>query len=363
MKLFLRNIIVVSVVILAVVICIFVLHGVYSKSRGHPDDVARAGAFSASSATNTGNRFNKADTNITSATTQQSARPVTVADLPEEARSLFLTGYRMGLEENKPIKFYGKVIDQNYSVISGVSIEAAVLSFDPSILQDIARDDRKQTAVRVQTDDKGGFAITGEHGFNLHIVSLQKDGYEADPHATSWFNYSEHYGGVYQPDASNPVVFKMWKRGPSEQLILVEKNKQIISDGRVYTLDLLKGKIIEGTVEGDLLIRANMPRRADRAAPRYPWSYNIEAIDGGILLTEDTFLYLAPAEGYQPLLTFTIDPSKPDWSKDMQKRFYIRSRGGKVISGLELGVLSTRLDTGLVIIKSRANPAGSPNLQ
>lgn len=289
--------------------------------------------------------------------------PHTLADLPEYARQRFMWGYNRGLQELMPIRLYGKVVDQDGSGVPGVKIAGVVTSFDISALKDLSRLEPKHTPIDVASDAAGLFSITGLRGSGLQIVGIKKDGYEADPAAQHWFNYSDHYGEVYQPDQANPLVFKMWRKGKGESLATMDKNTSILCDGRTYTLDLLMGQVVDGATNGDLRIQVNATVPTEITVRTYPWSCVIEAEDGGILETTDAFLYRPPQDGYQPSFTSRYDPSTTGWSPTFHKRFYVRSRGGKVFAGVDLQVDAGRLGEGMLIVKSRANPAGSPNLQ
>jgi len=47
---------------------------------------------------------------------------------------------------------------------------------------------------------------------------------------------------------------------------------------------------------------------------------NIEAVEGGIILTEDDWIYKAPTEGYKNSLLIEGNGSDPDWTLSIRDR-------------------------------------------
>ena len=89
----------------------------------------------------------------------------------------------------------------------------------------------------------------------------------------------------------------------------------------------------------------------------------MEVVSGGLIETTDRFLYRAPESGYQPRYELIMSPFNQGWSDQVEKKFYIRSREGKVFVSMEISIYSNQSDTSLIELKYLANPAGSRNLE
>ena len=114
---------------------------------------------------------------------------------------------------------------------------------------------------------------------------------------------------------------------------------------------------------GDLRVQVRCPEKVDRKTP-YPWSFIIDPIDGGILETNDPFLYRAPDSGYEPGYEVIMDPAASKWKDQVKRQFYVKSRGGKVYASVEVTVFPNYDgQMGRFRVNYLANPAGSRNLE
>lgn len=135
-----------------------------------------------------------------------------------------------------------------------------------------------------------------------------------------------------------------------------------MDSGKIYTLDLIQGKKFVGETSGDLRVSITRPNKVN-SKDRYPWSYSIGAIDGGLIETEDEFTYSAPAAGYQPEISRKFEPTDADWNFDIHKRFYIRTRNGQVYGRIEVVFHSAYNVHSAIEINYALNPNSSRNLQ
>ena len=200
----------------------------------------------------------------------------------------------------------------------------------------------------------------GETGESIYVESIQKDGYELSP------NFSHNYGpssGSFE----NPVIIKMWRKGASEQLLSQGGDTHIPYDGTPVVFDLLTGRKNAGdSTVGDLRVTfirnpLNIPSNYRNA---FEWHATIEAIDGGLVQSDDEFMYAAPEEGYQPLIKIDMPTDSTNWKNIYDISFYAKTRGGKVYSRVkfEFRVDYPDSQTGFTF-SSTANPNGSRNLQ
>ena len=287
--------------------------------------------------------------------------------LDEEQKETALKGHKEALEGNKPVEFYGKVIDQDGNPVPGVKVEAELMGYNENYIFIFKTakpgEDQKRTRIEVETDGSGLFSIKGMKGRILHIKGLNKDGYGPYYVDRGPFVYDPYLQDLFHAYPQKPVIFQMWKKGPTEPLIKAEADCSVPYDGRIVTVDLLTRKSKEGAaVPGDLRIQVRRAAKADLRT-HFPWSFAVDAVDGGILETDDPFLYRAPDSAYESGYEYVMDPTQSKWAWEIKKRFYLRSRGGKIYASIELGVHANFDDAAFVEINYLANPAGSRNLE
>lgn len=146
-------------------------------------------------------------------------------------------------------------------------------------------------------------------------------------------------------------------------LITGEKVFGIIPDGRVYTLDFLQGKKTEGDrAEGDLRISIVRPPEATPHG-KYKWSCVIESVHGGLMETDDEFMYLAPESGYEAKYALNLVPTDQAWTPLVKKQFYFRSRDGQMFGRMHVEVNAIYNDKSAFEVNYAVNPSGSRNLQ
>jgi hypothetical protein len=257
--------------------------------------------------------------------------------------------------KNAPVNFFGQCVDQNNEPVSGAKITMNVRhqEYSPTI-----GPHAHYPTIELTSDEEGRFdwADSTTTGDVIWIESMAKEGYLLSPKLHRAFAASS---GSYE----NPVTFKMWKEQPKERLI---SGSHVfgIDSGKIYTLDLVSGKKSEGGADGDLRVAITRPSDANPQS-KFPWSYTIEAIDGGLVEAEpnDEFMYTAPASGYEPQIEMQFDTNSPDWKRIVKKRFFLRSRNGQIYGRAEVEIDAIYNVHSAIQIDYALNPNGSPNLQ
>jgi hypothetical protein len=259
------------------------------------------------------------------------------------------------------LTFYGKVLDQNSQPVIGAAIKALVVSYRPALPGTPLH---PQEYLEVVTDNGGGFSIHAGRTRMFHIDSITKEGYElaAAPNGSYSYDVDRSNPQRFSPDPNKPVVFRMWKKGSVESLVAGDKFYGVVPDGRVYGIDMLKGQKVEGGTAGDFTVRINRPAQITPQT-RYDWSFVIEGANGGIIESNDEFMYQAPESGYQPRYEYTMSPTNPNWRETVKKNFYVKSRNGQVYGRMEVEVIASYKDKAVFNVKYYANPAGSRNLE
>jgi len=139
--------------------------------------------------------------------------------------------------QNKPIQFYGLVINQNNKPISGVKVSIKVRHIKV-IVPAPWGDEGQMLPIEKETDLSGRFEINGATGDSLTIESVEKTGFKLSPKTENIYCYS----GVakpYHPDYQNPIVIKMWKKLLIREPLVTGSDVFGINSGIIYTLDLI----------------------------------------------------------------------------------------------------------------------------
>jgi hypothetical protein len=235
---------------------------------------------------------------------------------------------------NVPLVFWGKVVDQDNVPLVGAKVRVSIRTWH-AVASSMG--DAVFGAKETLSGSDGQFAFDGGLGDVLTIEALEKEGYEPEPKSLRGFGYTT--SDKFTPDPNNPVVLRMWRADRKAQLVTGSKRCSLVPDGRVYTLDLLRGALAESpTAEGDLRVTV---KRADDAAwgKRYDWSLQILPVNGGLLEEVDrqTAMFQAPQDGYTNAYTFGSSATAPEWSYATgKKRFYLKTRNGLSFARVEI---------------------------
>lgn len=299
----------------------------------------------------------KASQSVSSATQAGSPAPAgTSAAKPDLKAQL----HEIMSNANRPISFYGKVIDQDGNPISGVKVTLQIRYMKEVGPVGIGDTFSEPT---LTTGADGLFTLTDAKGSLLGLKALKKDGYEPSPKAfngTYWYWRDKE---PYQPKAERPEIFRMWKKAGAEKLVDHDKMTRIPYDGTSVTFDLLTSDKVQSG--GDLRVTlVRNPREITYGQRNYKWTLTVEAVDGGVIESSDEQMYRAPLEGYQPKLVVHMSANDQKWTDEKSVALYLKSRGGKHYGSVKLDVMvgSDKPTTGLSF-RSFINPSGSRNLE
>lgn len=226
-------------------------------------------------------------------------------------------------DANQSISFYGKVIDQDGAPLPDVKVTLGVRRTS-EILPGVTTDNSDRFIL--STDQNGLFRLTNEKGALLGVKALEKAGYETSPKSMRYFWYYENEDKKYSPNADSPEVFRMWRLAGAETLLRKGIGTRIHYDGRTVIFDLQAEREVRsgGDIKVTLL---RTPIQIRRGQDEYDWMATIEAMDGGVIISNDEFMYRAPESGYQSKLTILVSAQDPKWSSDQEVSFYLKSRG------------------------------------
>jgi hypothetical protein len=293
---------------------------------------------------------NKADTiTISNPQPQPSALTTNREDLVKSALE----------QKNVPINFYGKIIDQESNGLPGVHIVAHVRQWHLDATADSWGN--KFPKFELTTDSDGRFMLENAAGDSLTIESVTKDGYRLSVKTEKTYGYGET-SEPHHPDPNNPIIFKMWKESGIKEPLITGSHVFGMDSSKIYTLDLVQGQKIAGEANGDLRVSITRPSEIN-SKDRYPWSYSIQAVNGGLIESEDEFMYFAPESGYEPTFIRQYEPADADWNFDIPKQFFIRTRNGQVYGRAQVVIHSVYNVHSAIEISYAINPAGSRNLE
>lgn len=258
-------------------------------------------------------------------------------------------------EWKTPIEFYGRVIDSGDHPVPGAQIHFVWndTSAEGSSMADTV------------SDGAGLFSLSGVRGKVLSVY-VQKDGYytfqqgvqRSFDFAAFWDKY------YYEPDAKNPVIFRLRKKAQAEPLVVRSGLYGFPNNGAPIYWDLKTGKRSRELIpDADIAVRV---LRGQPVNNRYDWSVVIEGVNGtGLVESNEEFMFTAPAGGYQSKVEVKQEASASDWKSDLQRNFYVNGQNGRFYARIEADMIpSYGADTQAAFnAKVYVNPSGSRNLE
>ncbi|MCU0786680.1 MAG: carboxypeptidase-like regulatory domain-containing protein [Verrucomicrobia bacterium] len=260
-----------------------------------------------------------------------------------------------GMDEwRTPIEFYGKVVDENDQ-----PVERAQILFGTTDLSHSGTSDYP-----AESDARGSFTISDIQG-KLLTVKVSKEGYYASKQNIDSFYYAGQDQN-FVPDAANPVIFRLRKKGEAEPLIHIPqfglrtmRDFLLTADGIPVEISLTDGKTRpEG--QGDIRVEywAEPPQPGSR---KFSWKCRISVPGGGLQPITEEFPFQAPDTGYIGAEEHEADPESGGWNDQIEKNVFVKLRDGRYarIRFLVLAVAKQPFFR----MESYLNPSGSRNLE
>ena len=250
----------------------------------------------------------------------------------------------------KPIEFYGKVIDESSNPVAGASIG---FRWDDLTAKDWTR------TTTTTSDAEGLFSLHGGRGATL-TVSVSKAGYYTSHTDVSSFHYAvPNDNHVYVPDQWNPAIFNLRKKGQGESLVSLKNNYGIPRDGTPVSIDLTTGATATSE-SGNFVVRCWTQDAGKRSGEKYDWRCVVTVPGGGAVTNSEDFAFQAPDGGYASSLEIAMPADRLDWKDDVDLRFFYRLADGRY------GRMTFSMVAGgqhFCMIDSVLNPSGSRNLE
>lgn len=253
-----------------------------------------------------------------------------------------------------PIEFYGKVEDENDQPVPGATVQ-----FHWTETPTEALEEKPGETSTTASDATGLFALHGAKGPSLS-VDVSKEGYYTS--RTNPWSFFYTLNGHFSPDAFNPVVFHLRKKGEGVSLVVADFPSfahvvQLHHDGTPVELDLFNDKQTSagtGQVKLELWRDVFVPN-----AQVFGWKCQISVPDGGLLVCNNEFGFLAPESGYQPSFTVDMPATNQNWQTEIRKSFFIKTSNNDY-GRIDFYLLAYN---GVYTLHSAINPTGSRNLE
>jgi hypothetical protein len=244
------------------------------------------------------------------------------------------------------IEFYGKVVEQNVNPVEGAQVR---LSWT-----DLSVNGSSEKVI--STDGNGSFTFKGGHGSSLCVV-IDKKGYSRETSQRICFGYDDpSLPDFHRPDPKNPVIFRMFKHGPSQTLL----HRKIVfaksSEGQEQTVSIQAND--GGPAIGPLIVRSWTPKRSE-SDPKPDWKFELKLTAGEILPTNDSLPLEAPETGYLDSSHWEFKKALNNWRAEFDQVFYFRTISPVFYGRMHVRFLSWGDE---VIVEYWLNPIGARSL-
>jgi hypothetical protein len=254
-------------------------------------------------------------------------------------------------EWQKPIEFYGKVVDERTNPVAGASVKFQWADRTENVTANTST---------TESDTEGLFSLRGKKGRSLEVW-VSKEGYYASHEGYKGFLYSLG-NDIYLPDSQNPVIFNLRKKAKGESLVGSDfpgfaHIAQLHQDGTPVELDLFKGtRVSAGSGQLKLEFWRDI---SNKNANKFDWKIQLSVPNGGIVGTDEEFAFEAPKTGYQPSFVIDMPATNQVWLGELRTKYYIQLPNGNY-GRIDFYLLPYN---GVITVHSAINPSGSRNLE
>lgn len=296
--------------------------------------------------------------------------------------------HQAAVAANQSVVFYGKCVNQDGEPIGGVSVKAKLTKMRKTMTSALANDGFKYYEyLETKSDENGRFEFI-DKGSYLLLESIKKDGYMDARGPGRGFQFGQVlYGsamaGMHEPDPLDPVVFTMWEKGDGSEALLTKRpeggaggpdvNIGKSAAGRPFYFDFSRGERSNNLAADSLRIIGKNEGDAHWDPVKlknvvnnryYPWSFQLDLPGGGLLETDDLFLFRPPESGYQESYEFAVTDAPEDWAGDVfGKKFYFKTGNGNYGSFILDVRSSAQGDVRFYFDKVFFNPNGERDLE
>lgn len=263
----------------------------------------------------------------------------------------------IGQMNEQSIAFYGRLIDQDGNPVVGAKIGGATLYNNM-----VSYGKRSYDAV---SDSDGYFEFPNIKGRDFNCTP-RKEGYVYWPKSAYNGYVLSHLAPLnerFVSDPKKPEIFRLWKNKGAEVLLCSALHLSLQPDGTLLYVDLKARKLAKE--HGDVAFWCRytvIPETTPFEKSAVEWDFGIKVIGGGVISTDSTLLFEAPADGYQESWTYRIESGTRGPTLDDQS-FYLKTADGNyAVFNIEANYDPTNPDCSMRV-GWRLNPTGSRNLE
>jgi len=220
---------------------------------------------------------------------------------------------------NRPIEFYGRVVDQDGRPLEGVMVPYEIDSI-PAIPVPWGPSDVSKGSTA--TDHAGCFSVRGKRGCYLGIGIMSKAGFREPGFRNGSFRYEPGSAARHHPDPAKPVEFTLIRDDLPLAVKVYGKNLSFVWNAGQVTVNC-------GPALGSLVLtpKRNGMNPAD-TLQSFDWSVDVIATGFGMALLSDETAKVAPTDGYQPGTKFDYPRDAKNWQSRVERKYAIRKADG-----------------------------------
>jgi len=250
----------------------------------------------------------------------------------------------------QPINFYGKVVDESNQPAADADVHF--------VWNDLS--EKGTSEADTKSDASGLFSLTDRHGKGISVTVSKNGYYTPKGESLSSYEYANPADGLFTPDAANPVVFHLHKKGQAEIMIHGLKLFGLRTDGTLCYVDLVEGKA-KPNPPVDLILQCKRSQTDDQK--RFDWEFTLAAPGGGLIESTNEFDFIAPEDGYQPSVQIHHAAADADWVGQEKHKFLLKNEEGHHYARIEVTSIPDYNANAACDIEWFLNPAGSRNLE
>ena len=245
-----------------------------------------------------------------------------------------------------PIEFYGKAVDQYGKPVPSATVDMYW---------------GKGTNQIMQTLLDGSFVLSGVTGSSLS-VHIYKNGYDTGRQSYGAYNYADFFDHYFHlPNPTNPVIFRLQKLENPEPMYVWSGSAKLDVTGTVVWIDVGTG---EKGASGDIgfsVVRDVFPGGLTTG-------YTLDVLTppaGGVVITNEEFMFNAPESGYSSRETIQHRPSGLNdqrFDPNMKFKLYLKTTDAKY-AAIEVVAAQRKVPEAYMQLVIMFNPSGSRNLE
>jgi len=256
----------------------------------------------------------------------------------------------------QPINFWGIVLDEVDHPVDGASVTFT--------WNDMSTKGTSTEAV--SSDADGRITLRDKVGYVLG-VQVTKQGFYRTRLSSLSFNYAEPWAPHFHvPDVQRPVILRLRRKGFPSPMIRRERLEYFASETNpVVRVDLLGQREVNEEPWDLAFVMSHGPEVQINGQRRYDWSIEVTANGGGLIPYDEEFPFLAPEDGYQPVLRASMRAEDPNWAGYIRQQCFFKTREGANYGRIdfEISPFPRRQPPRILIHQYFLNPAGSRNLE